>query len=164
MAQAPIFQHCHALGNECYGLADKVCGQCQCNKKMCQVIMVEGESDPLLTKVLSADTLLVEPVAPAHHCVCLTVALIKPQTQYKWNTAKGKGASQPATHPCTCKVTCISSPFPEVVAVEEPTLPIAGSSQATPPLLFEEPVISGDKGIGIGGPTLGEWSLGWILG
>jgi len=41
------------LHNECYGIADRVCGQCQHDKKMCQDIVVEGESFCLSLVLLS---------------------------------------------------------------------------------------------------------------
>ena len=44
MAHHLMCQHCQALRNECYGLANKVCSHCQHNKKMCQDVVVEGES------------------------------------------------------------------------------------------------------------------------
>src|SRR5882724_6222741 len=43
MTWAPICQRCRTLRHECYGLAAKACGQCQCDKKPCQDLVVEGE-------------------------------------------------------------------------------------------------------------------------
>jgi len=98
---------------------------------------------------------------PAHVLlVHLVVVLIKPQTQPKQNVSNGKGTSQLAAHPHVCNITCILSPSPEVVTVEEPALPVADPSQVAHPPLFEEPAISGNKGIRMGGPTLGAWFLG----
>jgi len=37
-------QHCRTLRHESYGLAAKACGQCQCDKKPCQDVVVEGKS------------------------------------------------------------------------------------------------------------------------
>jgi len=42
--QDPLFQFCQTISNECYGMADKVCGWYQWDKKMCQDMIVEGES------------------------------------------------------------------------------------------------------------------------
>jgi len=44
MMRVPTCQLCWDLRHECYGIADWVCGQCQCDKKTCQDVVVEGES------------------------------------------------------------------------------------------------------------------------
>jgi len=44
----PICQHFQMLHHKCYGLANKVCGQCQLHKKTCQDVVVEGEFSPPL--------------------------------------------------------------------------------------------------------------------
>ena len=47
-----VCQQCQALSHECYGLPNKVCGQCQRDKKTCQDVVVEGESLLPITLVL----------------------------------------------------------------------------------------------------------------
>jgi len=37
-----ICQHCQTLEHTCYGFAKKVCGQCQCDKKTFQDVVVMG--------------------------------------------------------------------------------------------------------------------------
>ena len=36
-----MFQFFQMLRHKCYGLADKVCGRCQCDKKTCHNVVVE---------------------------------------------------------------------------------------------------------------------------
>jgi len=43
MAHVPTCQRCQTLRHKCYGFPDWVCGQCQCDKKTCQDVMVKGE-------------------------------------------------------------------------------------------------------------------------
>jgi len=52
----PRCQHCQTLRHQCYGLAEKVCGRCQWDKKMCQDMVIEGESLGSLPFVLLALT------------------------------------------------------------------------------------------------------------
>ena len=47
MEQFMRSQHCQTLRHECYSLANKVCGQCQCDKKTCHDVVIEGKF-PLL--------------------------------------------------------------------------------------------------------------------
>src|SRR5882724_9642110 len=44
MTRAPTCQRCQSLRHECYGLPDWVCGRCQCDKKTCQDVVVEGKA------------------------------------------------------------------------------------------------------------------------
>jgi len=44
MERVPTCQRCQELHHECYGLPDRVCSHCQCDKKTCQDVVVEGES------------------------------------------------------------------------------------------------------------------------
>src|SRR5882672_3319271 len=39
----PICQWCAKLGHACLGLADRMCGRCMHNHKVCQEVVVEGE-------------------------------------------------------------------------------------------------------------------------
>jgi len=83
------------------------------------------------------------------------VAPVRPPTQSKWVTTKGKAASRPVTRPCAHKATRIASPTPEVMA---PTTPVAGCSQSEKVALFVDPIVSGDEGIGGSAPaTSGEF-------
>ena len=118
-------QCCRDLHHECYGLADQVCSQCQCNKKTCQDIVVKGVVLCLPPVRLHADTLVVisAPVAPCQGRQ--TVAPVKPLTQAKWVATKGKATSHPATRPQACKVTQVASPTPEAMAL---ITPVAGLS------------------------------------
>src|SRR5882724_3728440 len=43
MTWVPTCQQCRTLRHGCYGLAGKACGQCHCDKKLCQDVVVEGE-------------------------------------------------------------------------------------------------------------------------
>ena len=58
------------IGHECFGLANKVCGQCQHDKKMCQDILVEGESLCSVPDCLVTDALVVDSMAVALHQAC----------------------------------------------------------------------------------------------
>ena len=84
-----------------------------------------------------ADTSIVDPVPTAHHRVCPTVALIKPETQSKRVSAKGKGVSDPVTQPRAWKVTCIVSPLPEVIEFNVPIPPIASPSWGNLPSVIQ---------------------------
>ena len=44
MTWVPTCQHCWDLHHKCYGLADRVRGWCQRDKKTCWDVVVEGES------------------------------------------------------------------------------------------------------------------------
>src|SRR5882724_2584232 len=90
-----------------------------------------------------ADTTTVDsrPIAP--HWVRQTVAPVRPPTQSKWTTTKGKAASHPVTRLQPRKVTRIMSPTPEVMV---PTTPVAGPSRLEKVALFMDPVVSGDEG------------------
>src|SRR5882724_5979280 len=48
VAWDPMCQWCQTLSHECYGLSDKVCGQCQHDKKTYQDVIVKGKLCPLL--------------------------------------------------------------------------------------------------------------------
>ena len=95
MAGIPTCKWCQTLRHKCYGLDDKVCGQCQCDKKTCQDVMFEGESFSPFLDCPCADTMVVDSVPAAHHRVCLMVAPVKPLTQLKRVAAKGKAVSCP---------------------------------------------------------------------
>jgi len=120
----PTCQHCRDLCHKCYGIADRVCGQCQCNKKTCQGVMVRVSHSASLS-CYYADTTTVDsgPVAPCW--IQQTVAPVRPPTQSKRVATKGKAASHPVMQPWARKVTQIASPTPEIVA---PTTPVAGLS------------------------------------
>ena len=139
------------LGHKCYRLADKVCGRCQCNKKTCQDILVEGELPCLVPDCFLADALVVDLVAVSLHRDCPMVAPAKPPTQPKWVAAKGKGKAvlHPMIRPHACKVTRVTSPMLEVVKVVALT-PVTGPSREDLPALFEAPVVLGGEGIGRG--------------
>jgi len=83
------------------------------------------------------------------------VAPVKPPTQLKRVAAQGKATSHPLTPPNAHKVTWITSPMPEVAVMVSP--PVSGPSCAKHPLLFEEPVMSGEEVIVMEAPaTSGE--------
>src|SRR5882724_9078975 len=94
------------------------------------------------------------PISP--HRVRQTVAPVRPLTQSKQTSTKGKAASHPVTRPRPRKVTRIVSPTPEVVAT---TPPVAGPSRPEQVALFVDPIMSGDEGGGGSVPaTSGEFS------
>jgi len=107
-----------------------------------------------------ADTMVVDHGSVALHQVHQTVVPVKPLTQSKQVTTKGKAVSCPATQLWACKVTQVTSPTPEVAGVMAPTSPVSGLTQQDLPTLFKDPVLSGDAGIG-GSVTVtsGEFSL-----
>ena len=91
--------------------------------------MVKGESFLLfLLGCPSADTMVVDPGLVSPHQARQTVAPVKPLTQHKWVTTKGKAVSRPATQLWAHKVTWIASPMPEVVGVMAPTSSVTGPS------------------------------------
>jgi len=90
--------------------------------------------------------MVVDSVPAAHHHVHLTVAPVKPPTQLKKVTSKGKAIPHPTTQPHACKVTWIASPMSEVTGVKVPSPPITGPSWASHAPLFEEPVGLGEEG------------------
>ena len=92
-------------------------------------------------------------VPAAHHHIRLTVAPVKPPTQTKRVTSKGKAVPCPTTRLHVCKVTWIMRPMPEVAKVEALSPPIAGPSQAGHAPLFEEPVGLGDDNVGKEAPA-----------
>src|SRR5882672_4417764 len=49
----PICQQCSKLGHACSGLADRVCGRCMRDHKVCQEVVVEGEC---LSSFLTSDS------------------------------------------------------------------------------------------------------------
>jgi len=102
--------------------------------------------------------MVVDPVSAACCQVFQTVVLIKPPTQSKMVSARGKATSGPMTQPQAHNVTWIVSPTPEISEVKAPLPPITGPSQANQPSLFEDPVVLGDEGIRREAPvTSGEY-------
>jgi len=86
------------LEHKCYGLADKVCGWCQCDKKMCQDVLVEGELFFCpIPNCLVTDTLVVDSMPVASHRAHQMVAPTKPLTQSKQVITKGKAIPHPVT-------------------------------------------------------------------
>ena len=82
----------------------------------------------------------------------------RPVTRPKKVAAKGKGVSHPATQPQAHKVTCITSPTPEVAKIEVPLLQTAIPSQVSCTPLFKEPARLGDEDIGMGAPVKNGFS------
>jgi len=95
MTQVPTCQRCQDLHHECYGLADRVCSQCQRDKKTCQDVVVKGEVLRLAPVCLHADMLVVISALVAPRRGRQTVAPVKPPTQVKQVATKGKAASHP---------------------------------------------------------------------
>jgi len=141
MVWVPMCQHCQMLHHKCYSLANKVCGHCQCDKKTCQDMVVEGKSSFQDISVPSSDSLVVYLVPAAHHWVCPMVA----PTRARKVAAKGNEVVHLATHLWACKVTWIASPSPKA-AISTP--PVAGPSGVMCPPLFDKASPLGDEGIG----------------
>jgi len=99
MTWDPICQHFQMLGPQCYGLANKVCGRCQHDKKMCQDVLVEGESPCPVPDCFLADASVVDPVPISPFRDHPMVAPAKLLTQAKWVATKGKGKA--ISHPTT---------------------------------------------------------------
>ena len=96
---------------------------------------------------------VVDLVPAARHWVRLNVAPVKPPTQPKRAASKGKAVSRPMTQLCTCKVTWLVSPTPEVAEVEVLPPPIAGPSRMGHSPLFVDLVGLGDDHIGKAAPA-----------
>src|SRR5882724_5119928 len=100
---------------------------------------------------------------PAAHRGVRTMAPVKPPTQSRKVTPKGKAVSHPMMRPCARKVTQIMTPMPEVTDVAAPLPPIAGPSWVSCAPLFEVADGSGDEQVGKGAPTSsGKCSLGLL--
>ena len=108
---------------------------------------MEGESFCPGLDGFNAETLVVDSVPVALCWAHQTVAHVKPLNQSKWVTARGKVVSHPATQPCTCKVTWVISPTPEVIKVAAPVPSVTGPSRGDHPALFEDPTMLGDEGL-----------------
>jgi len=92
--------------------------------------------------------MVVDLVPAACHHVRLTMAPVKPLTQAKKVTSKGKAVPCPTTRLHTCKVMQIESPMPEVADIEVPSPTISGPSWVSHTPLFKELVGSGDDNVG----------------
>ena len=71
-------------------------GQCQCNKKTCQDLVVEGELS-LVLDCSRTGMIVVDPGPVAPHQDCQMVTPVKLLTQSKQATTKGKAVSHPTT-------------------------------------------------------------------
>src|SRR5882724_10398101 len=151
MTRVPTCQHCQDLRHKCYGIANRVCGRCQCKKKTFQDVVVKGESFCFPLCGYHADMMAVDSVLVAPRRVHPTVAPVKTLTQSKRVATRGKASPCPMTRPWAHKVTRIASPMPEAVAL---TTPVMGPSRPDHPTLFVDPIVLGDEGIGGSAPAM----------